>query len=71
MRNVRKAAICDLANVQQRGEDQMLNTKLFGGIRDVLALTKLDIVFCALPVVGDKKDGVRSLKSLCDGGFVA
>jgi hypothetical protein len=71
VRNVRKATVCDLADVQQRGEDQMLDTKLFGGIRNVLALAELDVVLCALPVIGDKEDGVRSSKSLGDGGLVA
>lgn len=49
----------------------MLDTSFLGSVRNILALAELDLIFGALPVVGDEKDGVGSLDSLCDRGFVA
>jgi hypothetical protein len=52
--------------MQQRGEDQVLDTSLLGSICDVLALGNLDIILGSLPVVGDQEDGVGTLDSLSD-----
>lgn len=71
MRNVRKTTVRKFTNVQQRGEDQVLDTDVLGSICNIFSLTELNLVLCAFPVVGHEEDSVGSLQGLGDGGFVA
>lgn len=71
VRNMLETAVCELADVQQGGEDQVLDPKLLGSVRNVLALIELDFILRAFPVVGHKEDGVGALEGRSDGGFVA
>ena len=70
VRNMLETAVCDLSDMQQRGENQMLDSDFLGSVCDVFALVELDFVFCAFPVIGHEEDSVRALESLGDGGFV-
>lgn len=66
VRDVGQAAVGDLCDVDQRGEDDVLDSLFFGGIGDILALGDLDAWGGVLPVVCHEEDGVRAPDRLGD-----
>jgi hypothetical protein len=69
MRHMSKATLGRLGDVQERREDEVLNTKLLCYVCDVLALSDLSLRVCGLPVIGDQEDGVRVLKCSLEAVF--
>lgn len=62
VRHILQESVTGFGNVQEGGEDEMLNSNLLGYVGDVLALVEVGGAVRMLPEVGDQEDCMRALK---------